>query len=194
MLKHLDITLAILAGGKATRMQGTNKALLKHNGVTFIEHIIGNLSDRFSETIIVSNDNEIDQVIQYPIYKDIINDRGPLGGIHSALTNASNQLVFIVSCDMPFANAEILDKIIEQANIDNYEAVVPIYIDRMEPLFALYSANTIVKLTEVLHGNKLSVKGFLEKINTNYIKLSAAEEYNKCFTNINTLEEYYKYV
>lgn len=190
MLKYLNVTLAILAGGKAKRMQGANKALLKHNGVTFIEQIIENLSVRFGETIIISNDNEIGKVIQYPIYKDIIRDKGPLGGIHSALTNALNPAVFIVSCDMPFVNAEVLDKITEQASIENYEAVVPIYKDRTEPLFAFYSANTISRLMNALNGSKLSVKAFLEKINTKYVKLPATDEYDRCFTNINTLGDY----
>ena len=190
MLKHPNITLAVLAGGKAKRMQGANKALLKHNGVTFVEQIIENLSLRFGETIIISNDNEIGKVTQCPIYKDIIRDKGPLGGIHSALINALNPAVFIVSCDMPFANAGVLDKITEQASIENYEAVVPIYKGRMEPLFAFYSANTINRLTGILNGGSLSVKAFLEKINTKYVKLPATDEHDRCFTNINTIKDY----
>ncbi|HCY00576.1 MAG TPA: hypothetical protein DG754_10595, partial [Bacteroidales bacterium] len=122
MIKYPNTTLAVLAGGKASRMQGANKALLKHNGITFIEQIIKNLSAEFRETIIISNDNEISKIMPCPIYTDIIRDKGPLGGIHSALTNALNPAVFIVSCDMPFVNTKVVDRINEQASIEDFEA------------------------------------------------------------------------
>ncbi len=194
MLKHPNTTLAVLAGGKARRMQGANKALLKHNGVTFVEQIIESLSAQFGETIIISNDNEISKIMPCPIYKDIIRDKGPLGGIHSALTNALNPAVFIVSCDMPFVNTKVLDRINEQASIIDFEAVVPIYKDRTEPLFAFYSVSTINRLMHILNGNRLSVKAFLEKINTKHVKLPATDEYGRYLTNINTIKDYNQFL
>ena len=50
----IDKTLAILAGGKSSRMNYNNKALLLYKEKTFIENII-NAGNSFSEKIIIAN-------------------------------------------------------------------------------------------------------------------------------------------
>ena len=52
----INKTLAILAGGKSSRMNYNNKALLKYKEKKFIEYIIDAGKD-FKEIIIISNNN-----------------------------------------------------------------------------------------------------------------------------------------
>ena len=58
----------------------------------------------FKEVILVTNSPE-DYVLfenECRIIPDIIKDKGPLGGIHSALSNTAKKAVFFVACDMPY--------------------------------------------------------------------------------------------
>ena len=53
----INKTLAILAGGKSSRMNYNNKALLTYKEKRFIEHIIEAGKD-YKEVIIISNNLE----------------------------------------------------------------------------------------------------------------------------------------
>ena len=53
----INKTLAILAGGKSSRMNYNNKALLKYKEKNFIEHIIDAGKD-YKEIIIISNNKD----------------------------------------------------------------------------------------------------------------------------------------
>jgi molybdopterin-guanine dinucleotide biosynthesis protein A len=190
MSKFNETTLAILAGGNALRMQGANKALLKHNGITFINRIVNELSELFAQTIIISNTNDIRDLTPFSVYKDIFAGKGPLGGIHAALHHSLTPWVFIVSCDMPLVNAITATKIISHINESSpYGAIVPLHREKIEPLFAIYSTKTIYALADVLSGNNLSIKRFLACIKTKYVELPDLADVDECFTNINTLED-----
>ena len=54
----INKTLAILAGGKSSRMNYNNKALLSYKEKTFIENII-EAGKNFKKVVIVANNKEI---------------------------------------------------------------------------------------------------------------------------------------
>ena len=101
-----NITGVILAGGKSSRM-GTDKGVLELNGKKIIEHIIYSIKPVVDEIIIISNSNNYDY-LGFKVYSDIIKERGPLAGIHTALTHTTTERNLIVSCDIPFINSELL--------------------------------------------------------------------------------------
>ncbi len=84
----INKTLAILAGGKSSRMNYNNKALLSYKEKKFIEHII-EAGKEYKEIIIVSNNIEEYKDFNVRVVKDIYKGNGPLSGIHSALINSS---------------------------------------------------------------------------------------------------------
>lgn len=185
-----NITLAILAGGKAQRMGGINKGLIKIDGETILKRIYLSLSPLFIETIIIGDPNKNYSLPGIKIYEDIIQNAGPLGGIHSALKNSSNNFVFVVSCDMPFVDSAIAIELIENLNLNQTEILIPKIRKFIEPLFAIYSKNTIPKIEEIIqHGIGRPITDLIEKTNTKYLVLDDNPANNKCFTNINTLED-----
>ena len=186
-----NITLAILAGGKATRMEGRNKALLEIDGETFINRIHRSLSPLFQCTIIISNDAIGFQIPHVNIYPDIIKDVGPLGGIHSALVNSIHPFVFIVSCDMPFADATIAKAIGEKFIRSQPDILVPVINTYNEPLFAIYSKHLVQKIEALIStSNGKPIKDLMKIANTKYFNLPDNPITKRCFTNINSLEEF----
>ena len=184
----IDKTLAILAGGKSTRMNNNNKALLLYKEKKFIDHIIAAGKD-YKEIIIVANDKSPYNNLDLRIVADIHRGNGPLSGIHSALVNSSTDKVLCVACDMPFINRETL-KILGEYD-EGYEVLVPVVSDRMQPLCAVYSKKIINKLEEELLNNNNKLQLVIKKldykiINGNDEKLFLEEN----FQNINTVKEY----
>ena len=75
----------VLAGGKSSRM-GENKALLTFEGEPLLARIGNCLEDLGHEVYIAGKKAEYD-VFPYPQIADIYPNKGPLGGIYSALVH-----------------------------------------------------------------------------------------------------------
>ncbi|MEN8077805.1 molybdenum cofactor guanylyltransferase [Clostridioides difficile] len=159
----IDKTIAILAGGKSSRMNYNNKALLKFRDKTFIENIINSTKD-FMEVIIVANNAELYKEFGVRVVKDIYLEQGPLSGIHSALINSKTDKVLCIACDMPLINEDVLTYI---GNYDEeYEVLVPKYNDRLQPLCSIYSKVLIDIIEDNLKKNKNKLQDLI--LNSNY--------------------------
>ena len=184
----IDKTLAILAGGKSSRMNNNNKALLLYKERKFVEHIISAGKD-YKEIIIVANDEAPYKDLNLKVVKDIHKGNGPLSGIHSALVNSETDKVLCVACDMPFVDKETLNTLGKYDT--DYEVLVPVVGERMQPLCAVYSKEITNKLEDELlkNNNKLQkvIKELKYKVITGSKKKAFLEE---SFKNINTVEEY----
>ena len=191
--EQLKTTLAILAGGKATRLGGINKALIEIEGETIISKIHRALGPICNEVIIISNQAQTDYRIPAKIYPDIIENCGPLGGIHSALLHSSNEIVLVVSCDMPFISINIANQLIDAyiKNQPKVDAVIPTLNGFNEPLLAIYSKRLSTKISEILSDRKgHRITDLLDKCNTIKVEIEASPENIRSFTNINTFDDY----
>lgn len=177
-------TLAILAGGKSSRMGYQNKALLKYKDKTFIEHLI-NAGRDFEEVIIVANNPKEYEKHDIKVVKDIYKEKGPLGGIHAALTNSKFEKVLCVACDMPFMNRETLNKMALED--EDYDILISKSNDKFQPLCSIYSKKLIKKIEERLLNNQNKMQSFIFE---QKYKIIENKFDNDSFININTKEEY----
>ncbi len=100
------LTLAILAGGKSKRM-GRDKSVLPFQGEALIQRVYKRLSGLAAEVIIIAPRTQENLSIGIRIAEDILPGRGPLGGLYTALSIASNEAVALVACDMPFVSPDL---------------------------------------------------------------------------------------
>lgn len=118
----------VLAGGRSSRM-GTDKALLTINEINMIDRAKALLEQTSVAKIVVSrNDNNNNHLA------DIIENRGPLSGIHSVATRFPLHNLLILPVDLPLMDAEVLQSIIDvgvaaQSNARIENANLPLYIN-----------------------------------------------------------------
>ena len=110
----------ILAGGKSRRM-GQDKSLMLFNGQSLLQNMISTLSQTtVSKVVINSNSAKNAQTEQEYLnctyIEDIILDRGPLSGIHSALINYPDANLLIVQVDIPLMTPKSLELLILNAH------------------------------------------------------------------------------
>ena len=186
-----NIACAIIAGGKSTRMDGVNKALLKIGNSSNIKKLLRLSEKFFSERIIVSKNNDFginDNDIIYT--SDIFKNIGPLGGIHAALSVTSKQAVFFFPSDMPFISSDLVEKEIAKFYNTNCDIIVPKINNRTEPLHSIYSVSVLEKLNNYLQNTKdYSIRNFYKKVGAYYWEIENNEENRKAFMNINTYND-----
>ena len=154
-----NITGVILAGGKNSRM-GSDKGMLDVDGKKIVDRIIEVIKPLVRELIVISNGTNYDN-LGYAVYKDIIKEAGPMGGIHAALHYSKTDKILVVSCDMPFMSKEVILTLISEAN--GAEVVLPQHgDDHTEPLCAVYSKSCFSKFAELLNCGGWRMKNALK--------------------------------
>lgn len=139
------LTLAVQAGGLSSRM-GQDKGLVKLAGIPLIEHVLKRLNGVADETIITSNNPDSYRYLKLPIASDKVPGAGALAGLQTALRAAKGDFVFVVACDMPLVNRQLVKFIVSQAN--DADLVIPLFNDRYQPFHALYRRDTGLKAIE----------------------------------------------
>lgn len=185
-----NMNAVILVGGKSRRM-GSNKAFLKIGEKTFLEQQIELLGNVFDEIMISAN--SVDEYKGYglPVIQDIYPEKGPLGGIYTALVNSKTDYSFVTACDMPFIEKGLISYL--GSLTEGYDVVVPLNGEMLEPLHAFYSKNCIGPIKRELDENNLKVTKFFSQVNVKKVSIGEFMESNERknpLTNLNTVNEY----
>jgi len=156
------ITGAVLAGGKSLRF-GKNKAFQLLGGKRFIDLAIESLRPFCDPVMAVVSEIEPYLDIGVMLAQDIIQDRGPLGGIYTALLFSPAEWIFVRATDMPFLVPELASMIIDAR--EGFDAVVPKMNEYYDPLLAMYNRRCIPAIARQLREpDKRQVIGFYRKI------------------------------
>lgn len=186
----MDGGAIILAGGQSQRMK-RNKALLELGQQKFIENIADKLVPPCKNIIISTNNPEEYRFLGYKMVADELPQRGPLSGIHAALKASDYAYNFIVPCDMPFLNRELVKFILEESR--GFDVTIPKLGEYIEPLYGVYHKNCIEAIEkQLLEGQKKKVSDFYPQIKVKYIgerELAGFGDLEKIFYNVNTPEE-----
>ena len=178
----------VLAGGRSSRM-GRDKALLPFQHRTLIEHIAAQVHQAAGSATLIGDPARYSH-FGYPVIGDIFPGRGPLSGIHAALTASTAGWNLIVACDMPQLTAEFLTRLIERAASGSAHAVLPAGPGGLpEPLCAVYSRSIADTLTKALEHNIGKVTDALAGLE---IDLWHVDD-SRYFHNLNTPEEWICY-
>lgn len=180
----------ILAGGHSTRM-GTNKGILPLGEKFVIEYIIDEMHTITGEVIINSNDPATYSYLELPVVKDNFIDQGPLAGIEAALSQVDADIFLCSACDTPFINRHVYRYLLKQ--LARYDAVVPVYKDKLHPLSGIYDKKVWPKLQTQLSNGERKVSLLFDHINVNYVDTFpkiAINDLEKHFFNMNDPLQY----
>lgn len=93
---------AILAGGKARRFGGQDKARLIVQGRSIIERQVELLRAVADDVFLVGHDPVRFADIGLPVFRDRVSGAGAIGGILTAIEATTADRVLVIACDMPF--------------------------------------------------------------------------------------------
>ena len=187
------VSAIVLAGGNSTRM-GQNKALLKIGEKTLIELVVETLHKIFDEIIVVTNNPE-----KYAMLKDVRFERdcietpvkNSLVGLYTGLIQAKNDRGFVVACDMPFLNEELIKYLIE--SLGEEDLLIPFIEGHYQPLHAIYNKTCLDIMRNMIINGNYKIIDFYDDVDTIKVHEGIVRKYDpvlKSFMNINTKEVY----
>jgi len=102
-----DCTGVVLAGGRSTRM-GQDKAALMIGGEPLLRRVVRRLQAALREVLVVGPEHLAAHIPDVRVAPDRAARLGPLGGLATALALVETPRVFLVACDMPFVEPQLV--------------------------------------------------------------------------------------
>ena len=188
----------VLAGGRSRRL-GRPKALEPFLGEPMIRRVIDRISLIADDLVFVVNDQEqasalpvsIESInLPYKMASDLYPEGGSLGGIYTGLSAADSPWAFVVACDMPFLNMELVRHMLGLR--DGHDAVVPRTNGYPEPTHALYSKSCLPFIEARLRNNDLKIDRFFDDVDVLFVEEEEVRKFDKdllSFFNVNTQDD-----
>jgi molybdopterin-guanine dinucleotide biosynthesis protein A len=190
------LTGVILAGGENKRMGGKPKALLPFNGTPLILNQVKEMQEICDEIIVVTNNPEIFLPVlpkDIRMIMDVIPGKGPLSGMHSALSLTNHDTNWIVACDMPLISAKSAEEMIAKREEHDYDAVIPVLDNQLHPLHGIYLKHCVEVISALLDAKEYRVTEMIKLIYWMEVNELFFEEQGldpRCVMNMNTPQDY----
>lgn len=180
-----NIAVYILCGGKSTRMQ-EEKGLVYFYGKPFIQWILEAVYPLCSDITLVTK-NKAYQQFGFPLISDLEGDKGPVGGIYTALAHSDAQTNLILSCDIPKITSKVLLELINRSK--NSDNSICFLMDGSHdyPLIGCYSSSLLPVFAEAVFQSRLKLCPLVNEQNP--MKLFVYQENQSALTNINSKAE-----
>lgn len=194
-------TGVILAGGYSTRFGEADKAFSHIDGTPLTRHVADRLRPVIDTLVINAREDQHERFAKdmdgYPlevIYAiDDVAGGGPVSGMATGLSAvpAGTALAFVVACDMPFVEADLVDALFELAEAEaDVGAVVPTSSDGWhQVLHAVYRpAPTIDACRAAIARDERKVLAPLSRLHVRYVDPDELTQYGgeRSFENVNT--------
>ncbi len=187
-MNNSSITGIILAGGKATRLDGRDKGLLVMKGQPLIARKIEQLRSVGLQILIVTNTPQNYRKFDEDMIPDLVTDIGPIGGIFSGLTHSQTHLNFITAVDMPYFSETIFQALLKATTRTLSPATLFEHSGGIEPLFALYSKDCIPIFDTFIHQKRYRLSECIHALKGLSIPIST-EKAGNLFVNVNTAQD-----
>lgn len=186
MVAYQEIEAFILAGGKSRRM-GEDKGLALLKGLPMIGHVIKSLHSVPLTVKVIATNPDYNQ-FGLSVFEDTIKNKGPMGGLMTALEQSFSPYVLLIGCDMPFINKKAICYLINNSKKGNITvAEINGYIN---PLLAIYPKSLLPELKESIENDCLKMQDFISSQDHHIVKLDYLEKKGQnALININSREE-----
>jgi molybdenum cofactor guanylyltransferase len=153
----------VLAGGKSSRF-GPDKSLARHEGRTFVEIALGSLGEAGLQTAVVSSAGKGYNFLEETVLQDGLEAKGPLGGIHTAMSFYDETDLLVMTCDMPLLGPRTLRTLLEayrtRRALTHFEGPSGAF----EPFPGIFPHELHRSIARRIRSNELSVRSFMRSV------------------------------
>ena len=196
----------ILAGGNSRRL-GAEKSLLEFEGKPLICWTAEKLSWAADEVVVVARNEahagRLEKIIsdfaprpepKVTFTWDSVAEFGPVAGLYAGMKEASGSLAFATGCDLPFLNPQVIERLFELADEEDYEAAVPVQPNGFfEPLHSIYHRGKMLLACErAIEKCERRIHAPLQELCVNHISVDLLRPLDPdllTFFNLNTRED-----
>ena len=170
---------------------GAEKAFLMLEGRTLLERTL-ELARMVAEEVQIVGAREKFETFA-PVVEDRYAGRGPLGGIHAALSASSSELNLILAVDLPFLEKRFLEYLLAEARAAKAVVTVPRAGGGFQPLCAVYRQEFQQLAEQALAAGRNKIDTLFAQTKVRIIEEDELQRFAfspAMFDNLNTQEEW----
>jgi molybdopterin-guanine dinucleotide biosynthesis protein A len=127
------------------------------------------------------------------VVEDLYPNRGPLGGIHSALTSSTAEFNLVLAVDLPFLEPRFLKYLVSTARQSQTTVTVPRTAGGLQPLCAVYRRSFAKLAEQALRAGRNKIDPLFAPVETRVLEedeMKRAGFATEMFRNLNTPEDW----
>jgi len=158
------VSLGILAGGQALRLNGASKAFLRYEGEYLIQRIVNSLAKGFADHLVSAR--ETDSRFNDMGLKPVLDKReafsGPLAGIEALLETVESDFLLTIPVDIKFIPVELIQSWLDQPCTPG---MVLQDMNGLQPLLALWHVDSAkIVVSDALDQDEKSVQSVVTRL------------------------------
>lgn len=178
---RMNIRGLVLAGGKSRRF-GEDKALVVYNGLSFLERAVSLLASLQLKPIVVTRRGANYPLAGCVVIYDKLFEKGPLGGLYTAMSVFKNTTFLVLTCDMPALTPAVLSDLLA-VHEPHFEITAYSTESGLQPFPGIYEPSLFETVRNNLKQDKLSIQDLLDRVPTK--KMISWEGGLEVFCNVN---------
>jgi molybdenum cofactor guanylyltransferase len=152
----------VLAGGRASRLGGINKALIEIGGVPVIHRVVGALRPLADQTVLVGRLADDVGAVGVEVMPDALERGSALVGLYSGLLAARHDAAIAVACDMPFLSTQLLAHLLMRSG--DADVTVPRIGPHLEALHAVYRRSCLPFMREMIEAGNHKIIHLYDRV------------------------------
>ncbi len=193
------VTGLILAGGRGSRMGGTDKGLQNFHGLPLALQTLMRLqlqSQPLQEVLINANRNlAAYESLGVPVWPDSIDGfAGPLAGFLTGLERCETPLLLTVPCDSPLFPLDLLERLLAAMKTQDADLAMAAAPEadgtvRPQPVFCLLKTELLESLVKFTQGGGRKIDAWTSQHRCAIVPFDQSGDSPQAFANANTLAE-----
>lgn len=199
MITATDITGIILAGGRGSRMGGSDKGLQNFRGMPMAMQTLLRLSPQVGEVMINANRNlSAYESFGVPVWPDSMADYpGPLAGFLTGLERCETPYLLTVPCDTPLFPLDLAQRLAQALEREDAEIAMAAAREqdgqlRAQPVFCLLKRELMESLVRFTQGGGRKIDAWTAQHKTAVVPFDQPGDAPQAFFNANTLAELHR--
>ena len=193
------ITGLILAGGRGSRMGGTDKGLQNFHGLPLALQTLMRLQLQSlppQEVLINANRNlAAYESLGVPVWPDSLDGfAGPLAGFQTGLERCETPLLLTVPCDTPLFPLDLVERLYSAMNAQEADIAMAAATEadgtvRPQPVFCLLKTDLLESLVKFTQGGGRKIDAWTGQHRCAIVPFDLPGDSTQAFANANTLAE-----
>ncbi len=179
----------LLVGGNSRRM-GQDKAQLPYGNGTFLSHTAAVLQN-FEEKLLSVGPRTYTLPGWVSVPDDFPN-RGPIGGLYSALRRCRSDALLVLPCDLPYFPRGLVEYLTSFSDAGWRAWVLKSRDGRLQPLCGVYTRQCLPFLEQMLAEENGRMSTLLERAEAHVLEMAYTRFPDFVLGNVNTPQEYQK--
>lgn len=186
-----DITAVILAGGRGSRMGGTDKGLQNFKGTPMALHALMRVGSQVGYCMVNANRNlSAYESFGAEVWPDG-NDEfaGPLSGFVVGLEHCETPYLLTVPCDTPHFPIDLASRMVQGLEAVDADIAMAIQAGHTQPVFCLIKHHMLESLLAFMKSGGRKINVWTGAQNTVLVPFDEACDNPHAFANANTAQE-----